>query len=176
MTLSEISSYELAYQIRQYLSSHQKTEEQFCRIAGVPLQDFTQFLQSGETELPVSWTTKICDVLSISLDSLVHGPAKEKRFIRLMSKCAFAEKLKGTCFYAPYFHYLRRWREKNINSACLKRYTQWFMYYCSMSEERNIENADPFLSRLSSSVCFTPKISSKQKQKLEQMIEDSKKK
>lgn len=174
MTSAEIRSYELVYQIRHYLSSHHKSKEQFCRMAGVPLTDFTQFLQHGEPELPVSWITKICDVLSITLDSLVHGPIKE--FLRLMRKCAFAEKLEGTCFYIPYFHYLKRWRERNIKPACLKRYTQWFMYYCSMSEESSTKKAAPFPSQLSSSVCFTRKISSKQKEKLEQMIEDSKKK
>lgn len=176
MTSAEIRSYELAYQIRCYLDSHKMPMEHFAQIADVPLLGLTLFMRDGVPEPAVSQITRICDVLSISMDSLVHGPVKEKGFIQLVRKCVFANKLEGTPFYALYICYLKRWQEKKIKFPCLKRYTKWFMYFCTMKEDEKQPCNDPASFQLSSSVCFTRKISSKQKQKLEQIIEDSKKK
>ena len=176
MTGAEIRSYELAYQIRQYLVSHDKTEEQFAEMSGVALQELALFLRNGGPELPVSRITKICDVLSITLDSLVHGPVNEKRFAQLIRKSSYAVKLWGTCLYTPYILYLKRWTERKIETDCLKRYTQWLMYFCYSDELDSQQSDIPTQLHLSPAARFTQKISPRQKEKLEQIIEDSKKK
>ena len=101
MTLSEISSYELAYQIRTYLSSHEMTQEAFADLTDFPAPLLSRFLRDGGPELSVSQMVRICNVLSISMDSLVHGPVQDKRFEQLIRKCIFANKLKGTKIHEP---------------------------------------------------------------------------
>ena len=176
MTLSEISSYELAYQIRTYLSSHEMTQEAFADLTDFPAPLLSRFLRDGGPELSVSQMVRICNVLSISMDSLVHGPVQDKRFEQLIRKCIFANKLKGSPLYSPYIRYLERWQERKIKLDCLDRYTQWFMYLSSLSIPQGEASLGARPRRLASSVCFTRKISRKQKEKLEKMIEDSKKK
>ena len=109
------------------------------------------------------------------MDSLVKGPVQDKRFAQLIRKCHFAYKLKGTPLYSPYVRYIEMWQKRNLKLDCLERYTKWFMYFCSFKGDKKQPSNDPTSFQLSSSVCFTRKISSKQKQKLEQIIEDSKK-
>lgn len=175
MNMSEISSYELAYQIRHYLTSRKMAEEDFASRVDMPLYALTHFLQEGEPEPAVSQIGRICDVLSITMDSLVRGPVHEVQFVRLIKKCAFANKLQGTVLYTPYIRRLKRWREKSIGAECLNRYAQWFLYFCSVRKEHDPQNAKAVLGCLQSSVCFTRKISPKQRQQLEQLIEDSQK-
>lgn len=176
MTLSEISSYELAYQIRIYLSSHEMTEEAFADLTDFPAPLLSRFLRDGGPELSVSQMVRICNVLSISMDSLVHGPVQDKRFEQLIRKCIFANKLKGSPLYSPYIRYLERWQERKINLDCLERYAKWFTYFSSPDNQEGGASPGTGSCRLASSVCFTRKISRKQKEKLEKMIEDSKKK
>lgn len=176
MTLSEISSYELAYQIQNYLSSHGMTEEAFADLTDFPAHALSSFLRDREPEPSVSQIVRICNVLSISMDSLVKGPVQDKKFAQLIRKCHFAYKLKGTPLYSPYVRYIEMWQKRNLKLDCLERYTKWFMYFCSFKGDKKQPSNDPTSFQLSSSVCFTRKISSKQKQKLEQIIEDSKKK
>ena len=176
MTLSEISSYELAYQIQNYLSSHRMTEEAFADLTDFPAPLLSCFLRDGGPELSVSQMVRICNVLSISMDSLVHGPVQDKRFEQLIRKCIFANKLKGSPLYSPYICYLERWQERKIKLDCLERYTKWLTYYFSAGKQEGGTNPSTSSYRLSSSLCFTQSISQKQKEDLEQLIEDSKKK
>lgn len=176
MTLSEISCYELSYQIRGYLSAHDMTEDAFADLAGFPAPELSRFLQDRCPEPSMSQITRICNVLSISMDSLVHGPVQDKRFEQLIKKCVFANKLKGGPFFSLYVRYLERWQERNIKVDCLDRYAKWFMYLSSVSDPQGEANPGARPHRLASSMCFTRRISPKQKEKLEQMIEDSKKK
>lgn len=176
MTLSEISCYELAYQIRAYLSSHDMAEDAFADLADFPAPELSHFLQNGGPEPSMSQITRICNVLSISMDSLVRGPVQDKRIVQLVKKCVFANKLKGSPLYSPYICYLERWQERKINLDCLERYAKWFMYLSSVSDPQGEASPGARPRRLASSVCFTRRISPKQKEKLEQMIEDSKKK
>ena len=115
-------------------------------------------------------------MLSISMDSLVKGPVQDKKFAQLIRKCHFAYKLKGTSLYSLYVRYLEIWQKRNLKLDCLERYTKWLTYYFSAGKQEGGTNPSASSYRLSSSLCFTQSISQKQKEDLEQLIEDSKKK
>lgn len=176
VTLSEISSYELAYQIQDYLSSHGMTEETFADLSDFPAHALSSFLRDRGPEPSVSQIVRICNVLSISMDSLVKGPVQDKKFAQLIRKCHFADKLKGTPLYSLYVRYLEWWQKRNLKLDCLERYTKWLTYYFSAGKQEGGTNPSASSYRLSSSLCFTQSISQKQKEDLEQLIEDSKKK
>ena len=173
VTLSEISSYELAYQIQNYLSSHRMTEEAFADLTDFPAPTLSHFLRNMAPEPSVSQIVRICNVLSISMDSLVKGPVQDKKFAQLIRKCHFAYKLKGTPLHSLYVRYLEIWQKRNLKLDCLERYTKWLTYY---GKQEGGTNPSTSSYRLSSSLCFTQSISQKQKEDLEQLIEDSKKK
>ena len=176
VTLSEISSYELAYQIQNYLSSHGMTEEAFADLSDFPAPTLSHFLRNMAPEPSVSQIVRICNVLSISMDSLVKGPVQDKKFAQLIRKCHFAYKLKGTPLHSLYVRYLEIWQKRNLKLDCLERYTKWLTYYFSAGKQEGGTNPSASSYRLSSSLCFTQSISQKQKEDLEQLIEDSKKK
>ena len=114
MTLSDISSYELAYQIRSYLFSNEMTEEAFADLTDFPAHALSSFLRDRGPEPSVSQIVRICNVLSISMDSLVKGPVQDKKFAQLIRKCHFAYKLKGTSLYSLYVRYLEIWQKRNL--------------------------------------------------------------
>ena len=116
MTLSEISSYELAYQIQDYLSSHGMTEETFADLSDFPAHALSSFLRDRGPEPSVSQIVRICNVLSISMDSLVKGPVQDKKFAQLIRKCHFAYKLKGTPLHSLYVRYLEIWQKRNLKN------------------------------------------------------------
>lgn len=175
MTTAEISSYELAYQIRFYMSVCKMEETQFADLIPIPHEEFRHFMEYQNSELSVRQISKICDLLHISMDSLVRGPVEEQNFILLLKKCAFAVKFKGTFLYNICIFFLKRWKAKRISDSCLKRYTQWFIYLCS-PHDAPLLNMRTTAQPISSAVCFTRHISPKQRKALENMIEESKKK
>ena len=175
MTMDEICCYELAYQIRLYLDICRISESQFAEAVSIPCKDITHFLIHQQPDLSIAQISQICDMLHISLDSLVRGPVEERNFSILLKKCALVGKWKGTVFYDACLFFLKRWQRKNISSACLDRYTQWFIYFCSTDETSVYSNECAFRA-VPSTVCFTRKISEKKAEKLKQIIEVSKKK
>ena len=59
MTLSEISSYELAYQIRSYLFFNEMTEEAFADLSDFPAPTLSHFLRNMAPEPSVSQIVRI---------------------------------------------------------------------------------------------------------------------
>lgn len=128
MTENEIRCYELSYQIKKYLKSQHLSEKQFSELVKVPLHKILKLSEEPSLDFRFTEITRICDLLSISMDSIIFGPINEKAFITLLNKCDFAERHKNAWFYKLYNRYLMNWRSRNISDNTLKRYVAWVSF------------------------------------------------
>jgi hypothetical protein len=186
MTAVETALMELAYQIKKYLHDYNISAAMFSRKCGVTEEIVDRAIR--EEMIPTPEMQQICGVLKVTMDSLRRVPASENYqklqqlvldTVQSARPCSYQEAAKeigkildGTPVY-----------EQNRNMRWLKQTIEHpEMYQLSPNRQaqrpKRKQLCPKFMSKhvLASSVCFTRKISRKQKEKLEQIIEDSKKK
>ena len=185
MTAAETLRMELAYQIQQHLYESRLTAEVFAQSCGVPEGLVYQAIE--EKSIPIEAVQKICGRLGISVDSLRRVPMSGS-FAELQQLvldtvqpgylCSYqnaAKEIVDALGDVPLF-------EQSRNLRWLKQTVEYpEMYMPPKAQKRTHWKRFPFRALLQkhslvSAVCFTRKISRKQKEKLEKMIEDSKKK
>lgn len=185
MTAAETMGMELAYQIQKRLYESSLTAEVFAQQCGVPEELVAQAME--EESIPIEAVQKICDTLGISVDSLRRMPVSGnfvelQRLVldiiqagRLCSYQTAAEDILSEMEDVPLFEQSRnfRWLKQTIE------HPEMYARPKAQQERRwHKQRLRKLFQKRSlvSSVCLTRKISKRQKDKLEQLIEDSKKK
>ena len=184
MTMAETARMEFAYQIQRFTHVNHMTAEMFAMECGVQKKTVDSALE----EKPVSSRAmqKICSYVGITLDSLWQPPISEN-FLKLeeimldtvqpgvlpsiqLAAKNVVDALEGM---PPY--------EQKRNLRWLRQIVEHSEMYIPKkppSRKRRRSTLKGIFRRypLASSLCFTRKISPKQKARLEKLIEDSKKK
>lgn len=185
MTAAETARMELAYQITRFLCEHEMTADTLAQKCGVKADYIKQALE--EESVPSGEMQKICGILGVSLDSLRHLPVSES-FVKLQQSVLDTVLQDNS----PSYRLAARDIADVMNDTPEYEQTRnfrWLRQSLEHPEMYTVREAPPKKGRrrhilrelfskypLASSMCFTRRISPKQKEKLEQMIEDSKKK
>ena len=186
MTAVETALMELAYQVQRYLYENNMTVASLSKRSGVAKESIDKAIR--EERITVQEMQEICGTLDISLDSLRRLPTSESFTVmqqlvlnKVQSDCSCscqsaAEEIVDSLECIPPFEQSRniRWLKQAIE------HPEMYEVYPKQQTRKTKPQYRllKFFSKIpiASGVCFTRKISRKQKQKLEQIIQDSKKK
>ena len=172
MTMAETARMEFAYQIQRFTHVNHMTAEMFAMECGVQKKTVDSALE----EKPVSSRAmqKICSYVGITLDSLWQPPISEN-FLKL------EEIMLDTV--QPGVLPSIQLAAKNVVDALeglrqIVEHSEMYIPKKPPYRKRRRSTLKGIFRRypLASSLCFTRKISPKQKARLEKLIEDSKKK